>query len=48
MSQASTALLASFSLLNPNLGTPATQIAFEYLSVIKVILFSNWQDGGKG
>lgn len=34
--------------VNSNLGTPAIQIAFEYLSEIKVILFLNRQGGGWG
>lgn len=47
MSQATLAALARFSQLNSNLGTPAIQIAFGYLSEIKVILFLNRQDGIK-
>ena len=47
-SQASITLLARFPLLNSNLGTPAIQILFEYLSEIKVILFSKRQGGSKG
>lgn len=45
MSQPTITSLARFSLLNSNLGTPAIQITFEYLSEIKVILFSNRQGG---
>lgn len=45
VSQPTITMLARFSLFNSNLGTPAIQIAFEYLSEIKVILFSNRQDG---
>lgn len=45
VSQASGTLLARFPLLNSNLGTPAIQIAFEYLSEIKVILFSDRRGG---
>lgn len=45
MSQPIITLLARFSLLISNLGTPAIQIAFEYLSEIKVILFLNRQGG---
>lgn len=47
-SQASITLLARFPLLNSNLGTPAIQIPFEYLSEIKVILFSEGQGGSEG
>lgn len=48
MSQSTITLLARFSLLNSNLGTPAIQIAFEYLSETKVILLfepAGWKLG---
>lgn len=48
VSQATITLLERFSQLNSNLGTPAIQIAFGYLSEIKVILFLNRQGGSKG